>query len=459
MMKNRLRLGRWGVTTILSLCFFMSYVDRLILGLLVQPVKAAFHATDIEIGLLFGATFGVVYAFAGLPIGAIVDRGNRKWLMICGLTIWSFLTISAGLATSLLWLFVCRVGVAVGEATLSPSATSVISDLFAPRARALPISIFFAAGMIGAGGAFIVGGAVVSAMTALIESGLHFGVTEPWRLTFMAVGLPGLLLAVVMLTMLREPERTEVDPDNARAGSREILSLFTGSRWGLGAFFFAMAFSQLAPASIAAWVPTILQRDYGYSIAKAGLTLGSTQLLTAPTGQVVLGALAGFLFRRWRRSFAFVAVCAAAIALATVAFALLPWADNPTQLLILLGVSMFCSIGITSIPPIAVGLLLPNRIRGSAIAAYYLLIAIMGVGVGPVLMPWIAGFMPDGPGSFTKAMALMGGASGIVSILVCAVAAYGLRHHVPPSAPSPASDAAEGVGAPEGQRDGFPAQV
>src|SRR3546814_11663534 len=93
----------------------MSYLDRLILGLLVEPIKHSFHATDIQIGLLFGATFGVVYALAGIPIGFIVDRGNRKWLIVCGLTAWSLLTISAGFATALQWLFVCRIGVAIGE--------------------------------------------------------------------------------------------------------------------------------------------------------------------------------------------------------------------------------------------------------------------------------------------------------------------------------------------------------
>src|SRR3546814_6648870 len=143
MTRAGLALSRWGVTATLSICFFMSYLDRLILGLLVEPIKHSFHATDIQIGLLFGATFGVVYALAGIPIGFLVDRGNRKWLIVCGLTAWSLLTISAGFATALQWLFVCRIGVAIGEATLSPAATSMISDLFSPKTRAFPISIFF----------------------------------------------------------------------------------------------------------------------------------------------------------------------------------------------------------------------------------------------------------------------------------------------------------------------------
>ncbi|WP_157219535.1 MFS transporter [Flavisphingomonas formosensis] len=423
------------MTATLSFCFFMSYVDRLILGLLVEPIKGSFQATDIQIGLLFGATFGVVYAIAGIPIGFIVDRGNRKWLIVGGLAVWSLLTVSAGFATALQWLFVCRIGVAIGEATLSPAATSMISDLFPPKTRPFPISIFFASGMIGAGGSFIIGGAVVAAMTALVASGVVPEWAQPWRLTFIAVGLPGLLLAILILAMIREPSRTELDVHQERAGVRELLTLVIGKWWGLGAFFLAMAASQLAPASIAAWVPTILQRDYGYSIAEAGLTLGVTQLLTAPTGQILLGALAGLLFRRLQRGNAFVIVCATAIALATLAFALLPLAPAPSHLLVLLGIAMFASIGITSIPPITVGLLLPNRMRGSAVAAYYLVIALFGVGVGPVLIPWIASFMPAGPGTYTRAMAIMGGLSGLVSLMLCALAMIGLRHRIETSAP------------------------
>lgn len=434
MTQDRMGFGKWGVTATLSLCFFISYVDRLILGLLVEPIKGSFQATDIQIGLLFGATFGVVYAIAGIPIGFIVDRGNRKWLIVCGLTVWSLLTVSAGFATALQWLFVCRIGVAIGEATLSPAATSMISDIFSPKKRPFPISIFFASGMIGAGGSFIVGGAVVAAMTALAASGAAPDWAQPWRLTFIAVGVPGLLLAVLILAKIREPERTEIDTHDKRAGGGELLSLVVGKWWGLGAFFLAMAASQLAPASIAAWVPTILQRDYGFSIAEAGFTLGITQLLTAPTGQILLGALAGLLFRRLRRGNAFVIVCAIAIALATLAFALLPLAPAPGHLLVLLGIAMFASIGITSIPPITVGLLLPNRMRGSAIAAYYLVIALFGVGVGPVLIPWIASFMPAGPGTYTRAMAMMGGLSGLVSLMLCVLAMIGLRHPIGSSA-------------------------
>ncbi|MFD0848981.1 MFS transporter [Sphingosinicella xenopeptidilytica] len=430
MTQRKLTFGRWGVTATLSICFFMSYVDRLILGLLVEPVKATFQASDIQIGLLFGATFGVVYALAGIPIGFVVDRGNRKWLVVCGLTVWSLLTVLAGFATALQWLFICRIGVAIGEATLSPAATSIISDLFSPKTRALPISVFFASGMIGAGGSFIVGGAVVAAMTALIASGMMPSWAEPWRLTFIAVGVPGLLLAMLMIFVIREPKRTGVDANDKASGVRELLSLVTGRWWGMGAFFLAMAFSQLAPASIAAWVPTILQRDYGYSIAEAGLTLGLTQLVTAPTGQIILGALAGALFRRLQRGVAFVLVCAIAITAATLVYAMLPLAANSAQLLVFLGVAIFSSIGITSIPPIAVGLLLPNRMRGSSIAAYYLVIALLGVGVGPVLLPWIASFMPEGPGTYARAMALMGGFSGVASLVLCIVAMVGLRRRV-----------------------------
>src|SRR3546814_20856999 len=146
----------------------MSSLFRVSLCLLGEPIKHSFPATDFQIGLLVGASFGGVYALAGIPSGFLVDRGNRKWLIVCGLTAWSLLTISAGFATALQWLFVCRIGVAIGEATLSPAATSMISDLFSQTARAFPLSLFFASGMMGAGVSFLFGGAVVEGMNALV---------------------------------------------------------------------------------------------------------------------------------------------------------------------------------------------------------------------------------------------------------------------------------------------------
>src|SRR3546814_18140744 len=125
------------------------------------------------------------------------------------------------------------------------------------------------------------------------------------RLTFIAVVSPGLLIALLILVRVREPARTEVNLNSERPGATELLALVTGKWWGLGAFFLAIAASQLAPASIAAWVPTILQRDYGYSIAEAGLALGLTLLLSAPPGQIAPRALASFLFRPLPRGHAF----------------------------------------------------------------------------------------------------------------------------------------------------------
>ncbi len=430
--------GPWGVTAILSISFFMSYVDRLIVGLLVDPIKAAFHASDIQIGLLFGVTFGVVYAFVGLPLGVAVDRGNRKWLVICGLTLWSFLTIAAGFAAALPLLFLCRVGVAVGEATLSPAATSMISDLFPPKRRTFPITVFFASGMIGAGGSFIIGAAVVAMMTALVGSGLTPGWAQPWRLTFVAVGLPGLVLAILVSFLVREPPRMEVGVAGGRIERGELLSLVAGRWWGLGIFFLAVAFAELAPSAIAAWVPAILHRDYGFGIAGAGLSLGITQLMTAPTGQILIGALANLGFRRSQRGLAFAIVGAVSTAISTIMFALLPLASDATTMLILLGVAIFFSIGMTSIAPIAIGLLLPNRMRGSSIAAYYLVLALLGVGIGPVIVPWLAAYMPAKSGGYTRAMALAGVISGLVALALFAVAMFGLRRRADPL---PSSDA------------------
>jgi MFS family permease len=135
---------------------------------------------------------------------------------------------------------------------------------------------------------------------------------------------------------------------------------------------------------------------------------------------------------------------------------LLPLAGQAGNLLVLLGIAMFFSIGMTSIPPIAIGLLLPNRMRGSSIAAYYLVIAMFGVGVGPVMIPWIASYMPSGTGSYTRAMALAGGVSGLLALVLCAFAMIGLRHRVKPPHSNEGSADRDDALPPARSQDGLP---
>ena len=187
-----LRYG-WYVAIVLMLCNTLSFIDRQILGLLAPLIKQELSLSDTKIGLLQGLAFGIFYTLLGMPMGRIVDRGNRRNLVAAGIFCWSLMTAACAAARGFWTLFLARMGVGVGEATLSPSAFSLLSDYFPRERLGTALSIFSMGVFFGSGSALIVGGLVIGAVGS-------------WRLTFLIVGLPGLLAGLLMFT-IKEPAR------------------------------------------------------------------------------------------------------------------------------------------------------------------------------------------------------------------------------------------------------------
>ncbi|MBI3427463.1 MAG: MFS transporter [Acidobacteria bacterium] len=148
----------WYVALVLMLCNTLSFIDRQILGLLVDPIKQDLRVSDTQMGLLQGLAFGIFYTLLGMPMGRIVDRGNRRQLVAAGIFCWSLMTAACALARGFGTLFAARMGVGVGEATLSPSAFSLLSDYFPKERLATALSIFSMGVFFGSGLALIVGG-------------------------------------------------------------------------------------------------------------------------------------------------------------------------------------------------------------------------------------------------------------------------------------------------------------
>ena len=183
----------WFLVIMLTIAYIFSFIDRYILGLLIEPIKADLDLTDEQIGWVIGPAFAIFYATMGLPLGWLVDRKRRTWIVAAGIFVWSFATAISGLAKSFWHLFFARMMVGVGEATLSPSAMSMIADSFPPDKRAKPISVYVAAVSLGSGIASLIGGAVlIWAKTTESVAVPFVGDLAPWQLTFFAVGLPGL---------------------------------------------------------------------------------------------------------------------------------------------------------------------------------------------------------------------------------------------------------------------------
>ena len=208
---------RWYVLGVLMAALALSLIDRQILTILAGPVKADLNLSDAELGLLYGTAFAVFYSLFGIPLGRLADAWVRTRLMALSLLGWSAMTIFSGLATNLMQLSIARMGVGVGEATANPVAYSLLSDYFPKEKRATAIAIYSSGVALGVGGSLWAGGAVVDLWTHWFGTGpTPFGL-KGWQAAFIAVGLPGILLAGLVLS-LREPERGATDgmPQSAR---------------------------------------------------------------------------------------------------------------------------------------------------------------------------------------------------------------------------------------------------
>jgi len=201
----------WFLVVMLTVGYIFSFVDRYILGLLIEPIKAEFDLSDRSIGWLLSA-FTLVYGFMGIFMGWLVDRGKRLWIVSIGVALWSVATVATGMAKNFVQLFTARMGVGIGEATLSPATFSMIGDSFPTEKRGKPIAFYSAALPIGAGLASLLSGAVIAWTASSGNQSLpFFGELSPWRYTMIIVGLPGLLLALFFLFM-KEPVRRPAGP-------------------------------------------------------------------------------------------------------------------------------------------------------------------------------------------------------------------------------------------------------
>lgn len=199
----------WYVLSILVLVYVLNFVDRQILSILANDIKRDLGLSDAYLGFLYGTAFAVFYALFGIPLGRLADSWHRVRLMSIGLTLWSLMTAASGLARGGSMLTGARVGVGVGEATASPSAYSLIADLFPRRMRATALSIYSSGLYLGGGLSVLFGGEIAERWNAAFPGSGPLGLVG-WQAAFVAVGLPGLLLALWVAT-IREPVRGAID--------------------------------------------------------------------------------------------------------------------------------------------------------------------------------------------------------------------------------------------------------
>lgn len=374
--KNNLRYA-WYVAIVLMLCNTLSFIDRQILGLLVTPIKLELGISDTRIGLLQGLAFGIFYTLLGLPMGRIVDNGNRRNLVAAGIFCWSLMTALCAASRGFWTLFAARMGVGVGEATLSPSAFSLLSDYFPKERLATALSVFSMGIFFGSGLALIVGGLVIGALGS-------------WRLTFLIAGLPGLLATLLVFT-IKEPHRKNLlDGQASRLNLAEVFEQVK-LRWqSVVGICLAFAFQALCNYAQQAWLPTYFFRVHGWQPKQAGLTLGIISLVTGLLGAYSGGALCDRWQRRGKTDAPLrVGVLATACAGIFFTLAMAVTAIN-LQLGLLVPAFFFLAMPIGS-SYASLQLILPNQVRGQVGALQVFTLNLGGL----ILGPFLPGFFND----------------------------------------------------------------
>jgi len=290
--KDQDSLVAWYAVFVLLLAYVLSFVDRIILSLLVTPIKEDLGTTDAQMGLLMGFAFAIFYTIAGIPIAKYSDVKSRRLIIATGIFLWSIMTAVCGLAKSFFQLFLARVGVGVGEAALTPAAYSMIADYFSEDKLGIAMGAYKSGAMVGGGLAFIIGGAVVGYVVNSESIILPLlGEMKPWQMAFIIVGLPGVLIGLLMLTV-KEPKRTGIADTLDRKVPISDAIKYMQKRWRIYLFIFlGFAFMAAPISSALTWIPVYLQRIHEMSIPESGRTLGIIIFFLSTSGVLFSGWL------------------------------------------------------------------------------------------------------------------------------------------------------------------------
>ena len=407
-------LRAWIVVLLLLCAYTVSLIDRQVLSLLVEPIKASLDISDTQISLLHGLAFAIFYTLFGVLIGRAVDRRNRRNIIVAGMTLWCLATVTCGLVSSFSGLFIARMFVGVGEATLSPAAYSMIADYFPLEKRGRAISVFSMGVFAGSGLALIIGGAAIDATGGLAGTPIpYLGTFESWQLAFFAVGAPGLLLAAVIMTV-REPARREVSDEGV--GVPETLAFFRRKGPALATMLIAFGANGLINFGLAGWAPTFFIRVFGYTAGEIGAVYGALLMFCGSAGVWVGGWLADRLVRRFGKGSALIVMRASAL-LMIPSLVLFGLSTTPTVALVALGFTCFVLGLPTGLAPVALYAITPNQFRGQVTALYLFAVTLIGMMLGSTLIALGTDYLFGSEDAVGKSLALVASCAAALSFV------------------------------------------
>lgn len=396
----------WYAVAVLLVAYTNSFIDRTIIALLVQPIQRDLGIGDTALSLLHGFAFAIFYTTLGLPIARLSDRHSRRWIIVTGTIVWSVMTAACGLSQKYWQLFLARVGVGVGEASLSPAAYSMIADLFPRERLGRALGVYSTGVFLGAGLAFIIGGLVVKLVTtAQVVSLPLFGEVRPWQATFIVVGLPGVLIGLLVLTFAEPVRRGVAAPVQPGRMFSDLLAFIGAHRRTFAAHFAGFSLAAVIFNGFVAWAPAQWMRDFDLGPGQVGVRLGLIIVLFGPAGIVCGGLLSDWYTRRGRLDGTMRAGLVGVTGLVLPAV-LAPIMPTMTLTLVAYAAFFFFASFPYGAAAAALQVITPNRLRAQVSALYLLILNLVGIGLGPTLMAAIGEYLLGGPQHLGRAMAV-----------------------------------------------------
>ncbi|MDM1764682.1 MULTISPECIES: MFS transporter [unclassified Acinetobacter] len=412
----------WYVVLLCMLAYIFSFIDRQILALMIEPIKADLNLTDTQFSLLHGLAFSLFYAFMGLPLAYLADRFSRPKIIAVGIVFWSIATALCGLSKNFIQLFFSRMGVGVGEAALSPAAYSMFSDMFSKDKLGRAVAVYSIGSFVGGGIAFLVGGYVIGLLKdmSLIQIPI-FGAIKAWQMAFILVGLPGVFIGLLFLLTVRDPQRKGQKLNAAgqveKVSMKATFQFLKKHRTTFSCHYFGFTFYAMALYCLISWSPAFFMRKFSMTPTEAGYMLGTVLLVANTLGVFCAGWLNDWLIQKGRKD---APMITGVIGIVGLVLPLIAFTQVSELWLVvtLLAPAMFFASFPMPISTTAMQMLAPNQLRAQISAIFLLISNLVAVGIGTTLVALVTDKVFENPLMVGTSLSIVGGISCVLAFIL-----------------------------------------
>lgn len=424
-------LYAWYVTVLMMFFYVLSFMDRQIIAVMIEPIKADLSLSDVQISLLGGISFVLFYSTAGVFVGRLADSVNRPKLIAFGVFIWSLTTAVSGLVGKFWHLLILRMGVGLGESALLPSTLSLLSGYFPPNRLATPTSVFLLGAPIGIGLSFAAGGLLYSVAVDVTSAPgwqdvIFIGGSAAWKMVLLFLGVVGMLMTLLLSTV-REPrnqskvaveKNTGSAAKSAKAATSAQVKDYAKAHWkAIGALYLGMALISLAAYSQGFWDITFLRRTYGWDASTGSFWYGMVQLFGGLSGMLFGGIVADKLSKRGVNGASIIMVIIGSAIAAPFSF-IYPLMGSAASALWLMVLAIFGSNMCFACAASALQRMFPATMLGLAAGIYFFLSNAIGIGIGPTLVAAVTDYSFEDPGMIRYSLSMVGGVSRALAFVI-----------------------------------------